>query len=307
MLSKAKRTNTPHEMTVFTLAVERGSFSAAARELGLTPSGVSKIVTRIERRLGVTLLDRSTRGLILTPEGSTYLDHCRRITMQIIQADTEVARHRDAPLGTLRVHCGVAFGESTLAPALGEFLSRYPGINIDLILSDRYVDLLAEGVDLAIRIGGDADPRLVVAHVCNLERIICAAPSYLRRAGVPVVPSDLLNHNCVCISGNPRLGRWPFRTPHGPEVIEVSGSFNANSGMAVRNLVLQGVGIGRLIDVIVAGPIRQRRLVPLLEKWHQPEPVPLYCLCPETRRTMPKITALVNFVVEKFSRAPWRR
>jgi DNA-binding transcriptional LysR family regulator len=306
-VSKVNRNNTPHEMTVFALAVQRGSFSAAARDLGLTPSGVSKIVTRIERRLGVVLLDRSTRGLSLTPEGSTYVDHCRRIMAEIVQADSEVGRHREAPLGTLRVHCGVAFGESTLVPVLAQFLSRYPGIRVDLLLGDHFVDPRTEGVDLAIRIGGDADPRLVVAHVCNLERIICASPAYLRRAGEPVVPADLLKHNCLYISGTPRLRRWPFRTPRGPEVLEVSGCFNANSGMAVRSLVLQGAGIGRLIDVIVAEPIRRGRLVPLLQKWHQAEPVPLYCLCPENRRAMPKIAALVDFVVEKFAGAPWRR
>jgi DNA-binding transcriptional LysR family regulator len=295
-----------NDMAVFVRVVELRGFSAAAKELELTPSGVSRIVRRLESRLRTRLLSRTTRNIALTAEGEGYFADCRQILARIEEAEGQLTRQRERPEGLLRIHCGLAFGQHVLVPQLPEFIRRHPGIRVDLMLTDRIVDLTHEGADLAVRIGGDPPPSMVARKVCDLERIICAAPAYLRRHGEPREPEDLRNHNCLYVSGSPALRRWPFRTPQGPRVIEAAGTFTANNAASVLELALKGVGIARLVDAVVAQPLRQGRLVRVLSKSHQVEPVPLLALYPQSRRRLPKVGAMLDFVMEKFSGAPWR-
>ena len=199
------------EMTVFVRAVELGGFSAAARALGLTPSAVSKGISRLEDRLGVRLLNRTTRSLTLTPEGATFLERSRRILADIDEAEQEVARFRSAPRGRLRLHISVAFGLHQLPPALPEFLTRYPDVDLDISVSDREPDLAEEGIDLAVRSGEVADQSLIARRICLMERVICAAPAYLKKHGTPRTPDDLLQHNCLLVSAQPNPANWPFR------------------------------------------------------------------------------------------------
>ena len=293
-------------MTVFVRAVELEGFSAAARDLALTPSAVSKMITRIEERLGVRLLNRTTRKLVLTEEGQSYFSHCRRILAEIEEAELELSRHRELPRGLLRVNCGLSFGQSQLVPMIPEFLDRYPEVRVDLTLTDRIVNLLEEGVDLVIRVGAVADSSLVSRKICDLERVICASPDYLRRCGEPQFPEDLCEHNCLYVTTVQALRRWPFQTSNGRAIIEVNGNFSANSAITVLDLALRGAGIARLADFVASEPIRQGRLVPLLAKTHQVEPLPLYALFPQGRHRSPKLTAMLNFLIEKFSHPPWR-
>src|SRR4051812_36415447 len=175
----------PADMAVFVRVVDLESFSAAAKDLGLTPSGVSKMVSRLEMRLGVRLLTRTTRKVLLTTEGEAYFKECRDILARIDEAEAQLMRQREQPEGLLRVHSGLTFGEAQLVPLLPEFLRRYPDIRLELTLTDRIVDLMKEGGDLAVRIGGGLVPSLVARRICDLERVVCAAPSYLRRHGEP--------------------------------------------------------------------------------------------------------------------------
>jgi len=295
------------EMSAFVRSVDGGGFSAAARELGLTPSALSKLVTRLEDRLGARLLQRTTRRLQLTPEGEAFYVRSRRILADMDEAEAEVVEAGVRPTGLLRLHCGSAFGMHQLAPAIPLFLERHPGVELDITISDEPLVGLGEGVDLAIRIGPLDESSMVARRICNLERVICAAPSYLERCGVPRTPDDLHQHNCLWITSLPVLRRWPFDTDDGIRVVHIDGNVVANNAETVLQLAMAGVGITRLTDVIVGDAIRRGELVPILSDWHHVEPVPLYATYPSGRNLSPKIRAMVDFLVEQFGPAPWRR
>jgi DNA-binding transcriptional LysR family regulator len=297
---------TQSDMVAFVRAVERGGFSAAARDLGLTPSAVSKLVTRLEDRLGVRLLNRTTRRLALTAEGEAFFQRSQRILADIAEAEEEVGRSRAQPRGLLRVNVGTAFGMYQLVPALPEFFVRHPDIQIELTLTDRVVDLIEEGADLGIRMGTLPDSSLVARRISDVERVICAAPSYLRKMGTPRKPDDLRSHNCLNMANAPALRRWPFEGRTGVELVEVSGNLSATSADALLALALRGLGVIRLTDVIVGEAIRAGLLVALLEDVHHREAIPLHAVYPQGRHRSPRLAAMSEFLVERFGGAPWR-
>ena len=299
--------DTPGEMRVFVRSVELGSFSAAARDMDLTPSALSKLVTRLENRLGVRLMNRTTRKLALTAEGDAYFSSAKRILIDIKAAEEEVTRFSNSPKGLLRVNAGVAFGLHQLAPALPRFLARYPEIEIDITINDRVIDLMEEGADIAIRSGVLRDSSLTARKICDLQRVICASPGYLKMNGTPRSPQDLLKHNCLSISAAPQLRRWPFATNSGFESIEVKGNVSANNAETLLQLAANGVGIIRLADVIVSDGIRAGWLTPILTDVHQREPLPLSAVYLPGKHKSPRVAAFVNFLVETFASAPWRR
>ena len=295
----------PSDMTAFVRAVELGGFSAAARDLGLTPSAISKLVTRLEDRLGVRLMNRTTRRLALTPEGEAYFQRSQRILSDITEAEEEVARFRSQPRGLLRINVGSAFGMHQFAPALPEFLARHPEIQVDLTITDRVVDLIEEGADLGIRLGVLADSSLVARRICEVGRVVCASPAYLERHGTPKKPQDLLGHNCLNMANPPSLRRWPFEGRDGVRSLEVSGNCTANSAEALLQLALLDLGVIRLSDVIVGDAIGEGRLAPLLADVHHMEPLPLHAVYPQGRHRSPRVAAMIEFLVEKFGQAPW--
>lgn len=297
------------ELTALVKAIDGGGFSQAARGLGVTPSAVSKTITRLEGRLGVRLLNRTTRRLTPTPEGEAFYVRGRRILAEIEEAELEVTRFRTTPRGPLRMHTLVAFGLHQLPPVVDEFLRRYPEMKLELSISDRLADLLEEGADMAVRVGAPRDSSLVARKICDTERVICAAPSYLKRHGVPRTSDDLLRHNCLYIGTQPALRRWPFNdatAPDGVRTIEVSGNVVADNAETVLQLGLMGVGIIRLGELVLGEPIRAGRLVPILVGAHHVEPLPLYAVYPHARVRSPKVAAMVDFLIEKFADAPWR-
>lgn len=294
-------------MNAFVSAVEQGGFSSAARELGLSPSALSKLVTRLEDRLGARLLQRTTRRLLLTPEGEVFFTRAQRILAAIDEAESEVTEANASPRGTLRLHCGTAFGMHQLALAMPRFLARYPDISMDITISDQPPAAMEEGIDLAIRIGPLDESSMVARRICNLQRVICAAPSYLNRCGTPQTPDDLQRHNCLWITSLPALRRWPFDTEEGIRVVNVGGNVAANTAETVLQLAIAGVGITRLTDVIVGDAIGRGELVPVLTDWHHAEPVPLFATYPSGRHLSPKVKAMVDFLVEEFGDTPWRR
>ena len=296
----------PTDMAAFVRAVEKGGFSSAARDLGLTPSAISKLVTRMEDRLGVRLLNRTTRRLALTPEGEAFFHRTQRILADIEEAEAEVTRFRERPQGKLRVNVGHAFGAHQLVPALPEFLARYPDIEVEITMTDRVVDLMEEGADLGIRSGHLSDSSLIARKICDMERVICASPGYLGARGTPRKPGQLAEHECIVIANTPALRRWPFLTANGVKSIEVNGRVTANNADTLLQLALMGAGIIRLADVIVGEAIASGRLVPVLADVHHAEALPLHAVYPQGRHRSPRVAALVDFLVEKFAQAPWR-
>ena len=299
----------PGEMKAFVRSVELGGFSAAARDLALTPSALSKLVTRMEDRLGVRLMNRTTRKLALTAEGEAYFASAKRILADIEDAESEITRFSDHPKGMLRINVGVAFGMHQLAPALPLFLEKYPEIKLDITVTDRLVDLVEEGADVAIRTGVLRDSSLIARKICDMHRVICASPGYLQKHGTPKTARDLLNHNCISISGASQLRKWPFDNPEVPggiETVDVVGTVNANNAETLLQMAAAGMGIIRLADVIVADGIRAGWLIPILTDIHHAEPLPLSAVYPPGKHKSPRVAALVNFLVETFSAAPWR-
>lgn len=293
------------DLRVFVRVMDRGNFSQAASDLGITPSAVSKLVSRLEDRLGVRLLERSTRRLALTPEGETFLGRARQIVADIEEAEAEVARVRGAPRGKLRINAGTAFGLHQLTRALPEFLARYPEIDIELSITDRLVDLIEEQTDIAVRSGHIPEGPFVQRKLADLERVICAAPSYLDKRGTPQTAADLKAHDCIVVAG-PGLNRWPFKTRAGIDVVEVRPRVTTDSAEAAMRMAIEGAGIIRLSDVIVGDPLQKGELVPLLTGIHHVEPFPLAAIYPAGRNRLPRVAVFIEFLRERFGHAPWR-
>jgi DNA-binding transcriptional LysR family regulator len=293
-------------MAVFVRSVELGGFSAAARELKLTPSGLSKLVSRLETRLGVRLLNRTTRKLALTAEGSVFFERCRSILAEIDDAESEVTRSRERPRGRLRLHVAVGFAVHQVVPALPRFFQRYPEIEVDLVIEDRDLDLIKEDIDISVRPGPATDTALVVRKVCEFERVLCAAPQYLARRGTPRSPHDLAKHKCIALSGFSRRAQWPFETPSGRQAIDIAPITRVNNADCALRFALMGLGIVRLNEFVVAEAIRHGRLVPVLIDCHCADPEAMLALYPHTRHRLPRVAAMLEFLVTTFGHAPWR-
>jgi DNA-binding transcriptional LysR family regulator len=292
------------DMRAFVRVVERHGFSAAATSLGLTPSAVSRLVSRLEDRLGLRLLYRTTRRLRLTSEGEVYFARAQSILADIEEVETEVRKLRGAPRGRLSINTSNAFGIHQLVPALPEFLQRYAEIEVDLSFTDRITDLITEHADVAIRAGQVNELSLRAQKFAEFKRVICAAPSYLDRRGVPRKPAELAEH--VCIGAVPS-SPWPFDTSEGSAFLKILPRVTSDNGEAALQLALDGVGIVRLADVIVGEEIRRGRLVQLLADVHKSEPVPLSAVYVPGRHRLPKVSVFLDFLVERFGSAPWRR
>jgi DNA-binding transcriptional LysR family regulator len=292
-------------MAAFVRVVDSHGFSAAAPALGLTPSAVSKLVTRLETRLGVRLLQRTTRALHLTQEGEIFYAAARRIVGEIEMLENQIAGQSGTPSGVLRVTTSLAFSTHQLAPVLSEFLARQPLVQVELLPTDRVIDMVEEGIDVAIRIGRLADTSFMARKIGEDKRLICAAPSYLARHGTPQRPEDLARHNCIVSRDHTYLNRWSFKVDGRPVEIDVSGRVAVTEGEAQMQLALQGVGIVRLTRLTLARAIRAGTLVPLLGNFSAEEPVAIHAVYPHRRHLAAKVPAFVNFLIEKFTPPPW--
>ncbi|MBY3178922.1 LysR family transcriptional regulator [Rhizobium leguminosarum] len=251
------------EMEVFARVVQDGGFSAAARNLDLTPSAVSKLIARLETRLGTRLLVRTTRALTLTEEGEAYHHAALRILQELNDADREAAG--GAVRGRLRINTTIPFGTMFVAPAIPEFIARNPDLIVDLSFTDGIVDLVAERTDVAIRMGNLPDSGLIARKLGQSRRVVCAAPGYLARRGSPQTPADLEHHDCLTFNFRRARPSWPFRC-EGREIAQpVKGSIVVNNGETMKQMVLAGAGIARVGLFHVGDEIAAGRLVPLLE------------------------------------------
>ncbi len=290
----------PDEMAAFVRVLDRGGFAPAARDLGLTPSALSKLVARLEARLGVRLLTRTTRRLSPTPEGEAYATRARDIPALIEAAESEVTAGSARPRGHLRVNTGTAFAKHRLVPVLPGFFARYPDITLDLGVTDRHVDLIAEQVDVVLRVGTMEDSSLVARKLAEGRRVVCAAPAYLARRGTPRRPEELLAHDCLVVHGLARLTAWPFRAGEaGVRTLSVRGRATTDSAEALRDMALAGIGVIRVAEFLVARDLAAGRLVPLLEEAHVSEEVPLWAVTAPGRQRVPRVRAFVDFVAEQ--------
>lgn len=257
--------NRSGEMEVFVRVVEQGGFSAAARRSRLTPSAVSKLVARLERRLGVRLLNRSTRRLQLTPEGAAFYARAVRILDEIAAAEQEAAAGA-APRGRLRVNTSVHFGMAYLLPLLPVFLERHPEMSVDVALTDTVVDLMEERADVAIRVGPMRDSGLVARKLGESRNIVVAAPAYIARHGLPRSPQDLERHNRLRFCFTRMVEGWPFRDGTGGIVtVPPDGNALVSDGEAIKALALSGLGLVRVSEFQVRAEVAQGLLVPVLE------------------------------------------
>lgn len=254
------------ELEIFLRVVQEGGFSAAARGVGLTPSAVSKLITRLEARLGTRLFARTTRALSLTEEGEAYHRAGQRILQEL--NDAEQAAASGAVRGRLSVNASLPFGAMFVVPAIAPFLARHPEVLVDLSLTDEVIDLLAQKADVAIRVGQLPDSALLAIKLGQSRRVVCASPAYLEREGSPRVPDDLRHHDCLGFNFRRTRGGWPFREDGQVVQRPVSGSVLVNNGETLKQLVLEGVGIGRLSQWHVAAELKAGRLVALLEKYN---------------------------------------
>jgi len=295
-------------MRLLTEVVEGGNFSAAARALGMAPSSVARAIGALEDELGVRLLQRTTRKLSLTEAGRLYHERSKRILAEVDDARLSVTQLEAEPRGMLRLSVPVTFGRLHIAPALPEFLAGYPAVRIDLSLTDAFIDLVEEGVDLAIRIGELQDSSLIARRLARNARVICGSPGYFARTGMPTAPEDLGQHNCLAYKRQSNRALWRLRDREQTYEVEVKGSLWANNADALQIAALAGLGLAILPTWMVGEDVRQGALrVAFADYQVSPGALDtsIYAVFPYSRHLSPKVRALVDFLVERFSPRPY--
>jgi DNA-binding transcriptional LysR family regulator len=295
-------------MQVFVKVATLGSFSAAGRALGLSQTMVTKHVAALEVRLGIKLLHRSTRKLVLTEGGRSFLAACERILAEIEEAEVSASLDRVEPRGILRLNVPLTFGFREIAPALADLARLYPSVIVDLGLADRYVDLIDEGWDLAIRIGRLQDSSLVARRLAPCRIVVCGAKSYFERHGIPLAPEDLAGHNCLgyTLPTAASASRWIFGRD-GATVVPVSGNLRANNGDALLAAAITGQGIIYQPTFLVGDSLRDGSLIRILPEWEIPE-LGVYAVLPSGRHAPAKVRVVIDFLAARFAPVPdWDR
>lgn len=288
----------------FAAVAEAGSSSAAAGRLGVARALVSKRVAALERRLGVRLLARTTRRVGLTGEGDAFLPHARRMLAEYQEGVDELARRRGEPHGRLKLSAPMSFGIRHLGPLLAAFAERFPALKVELVLSDRFVDLVQEGFDLALRIGDLPDSTLIARQLAPVRIVLGAAPAYLGRSGVPREPADLARHRCLHYGYLATGQRWQLEGDGRRETVLVDDCFVANNGDTLAGAAEAGLGIVLLPTFIVGDALRAGRLVRVLGGWEVPR-FALHAVWPAGGRPPVRVRALVDFLLGRFGDPPY--
>jgi DNA-binding transcriptional LysR family regulator len=293
-------------MRVFAKVVESGSFTGAAARLSISASMVSQHVKELEERLGARLLNRTTRKVSLTEVGRAYYERCTRLLADLEETEQAVSDMHAAPRGELRVNATPTFGILHLAPAIADFTTRFPAISVELILSERIVDLIDEGFDLAVWVGELPDSSLIARRLAPCRMVVCGAPSYFERHGMPRTPSDLTAHNCLTVSGNvlSYYRAWHLTAADGTALnISPIGNLRTNSGAVLKVAALAGHGLVCLPTYLLGDALQSGRLVTVLDDYTAP-PLTLRALYPHNRHLSAKVRAFVDFLAARFEQEP---
>jgi DNA-binding transcriptional LysR family regulator len=278
----------------FVRTVEVGSFSAVAKEMNTTQPTISKQIAALEKHLDVQLLVRSTRKVGLTDDGMRFYEHCQHVLEAMSEAESSVGK-RQNPSGLLRINCSVALGRQELLPRLKKFLDRYPDITLDLTMADYFVDLVEEGIDLAIRIGPFQNPNLISHPIGTSRFVVVAATDYLQKFGEPQVPADLLHHNCIIYTRQSTGNEWPLRGTS----VTVRGNLHVNSTMAHCEAVVAGIGIG-MSPLWAFRKELQNQSVKIILAEYEPDPLPIQAVCRRTRFQSAKVKCFIDFLRDEF-------
>lgn len=291
-------------MAIFARVVEAESFAEAARRMNTSRSAVSKAVAKLEKALGARLVNRTTRHLSLTEIGSMIAEHCFRILDEAEQGERLVASFTTEPRGVLRVSASVAFGTLHIAPALAEFLPRYPNLKIDLTITDRWIDLAEERYDLSIRVMSDPPGNWVARRLAPVHRRVCATPSYFARHGIPELPADLGEHVCLDYTRSGEVGRWRFVRDGVEQSVAIAGPLHVDDDEALSQAVLGGLGIAFLPTFIIGKDLQSGKLQSVLADY-TPADRHVYALYLPTRHLPSKVRVFIDFFAERFGSEPY--
>ncbi|MDB5842617.1 MAG: Transcriptional regulator, LysR family [Herminiimonas sp.] len=290
----------PSELSFFVLIVKEGSLSSAARELGVTPASVSKRLAKLEERLGVSLLNRTTRRLSVTDEGEMYHAHALRILAELEEMERLVSNNHAVPKGLLRVNAPLGFGRTYITPIVSNFVKHYPEVEVQLQLTDHPLSLVNEAIDIGIRFGEVPDARVIARKIAANRRLVCAAPSYLKKYGMPKLPHDLMRHNCIVLRQNEAAyGTWRFTRGSHSETVKVRGTLSSNDGEVALNWVLDGHGLMLRAEWDIAKYLRSGRLQIVLEEFAAP-PADIYAVYPEKHNASSKVRVFTDFLAASF-------
>jgi DNA-binding transcriptional LysR family regulator len=289
-------------LEVFVRIVDGGSLTAASEALEVSLPTVVRTLAALERRLGVRLLERTTRRQRLTDDGREYYLRCRQLLAELDAADEAMARRRSDPSGRVVVTASVPFGRWHVAPLVNGFLREYPRMRVELLLVDRLVDLVDEGVDLAIRLGELPDSSLITTAVGATRRVTCAAPDYLERRGTPTDPRQLSRHECLELIGSPIARSWEFRVDGRVRRVPISGPLAVNQLEAVLDACRSGLGLGRFLDYQVQDSIRRGRLRYVLREF-EPAPIPVHLLQPRGRLVSQRVRRLIDWLAPRLRKS----
>lgn len=296
------------DLAIFVRVVELGSLSAAGRDMRLSAAVVSNRIARLEKSVGTRLLNRTTRHVSLTEDGSRYYEHCVVILNELEQAESSLDAITAEPRGPIKMTVPTVFGRLHIAPHIPQFLQRHPQMQVRLHMTDTLVDLIQERIDLAIRVAELTDSTAIVRKLANNRRLIVASPDYLKRHGAPQVPEDLLDHNCLLLRfpGSKQF-RWTLQGPDGPMTLRVSGNMDSNNGEALREWCLAGHGLALKSLWEIVDDLNEGRLVPVLVDYPPPS-LGIYALYPHSQHAPPRVRVFIDFLAEVLgSRPSWER
>lgn len=294
--------NNYSDIVAFVRVVEAHSFVAAAQSLGMSPSAISKAVSRLEERLGARLLNRTTRSLSMTDLGTSFYERCRQALGQLDHAESEVSESRGVPRGRLRVDVPNSLGRRIIVPALPRFIAQYPELNVQMSMNDRLVDLVQEGIDAGLRVGTLSDSSLIARRVGMLRGVTCASPEFIERVGAPRSPDDLKPEHCIAMFklGNNQTREWLFRKAEATQTVIPSASLSFSDPESAVAAAISGAGFVRSLDFTVEAHIATGLLVPVLEDWNDGAWWPVSVVYPQHRQPTAKIRAFIDFVAGLF-------
>jgi LysR family transcriptional regulator for bpeEF and oprC len=288
-------------LAIFVKVAERKSFVRAAVELGITQSGVSNAIKRLEDQTGTRLLARTTRRVSLTDDGAAYFERCRQALTDIEEAELVLKEAQLRPSGNLRVDTSVAFGRLKMVPLLGAFQAQYPDIRLRVTFTDRYIDLIEEGVDVCLRFGDLQDSSLIARRLMTTQFNVVGSPRYFARHGRPKTPADLADHNCLAFAQRDtrRTRDWTFAADGGAATLTPKGNMSFSDGAALCEAACAGYGLAQLHDYYLDTEIARGKLVSVLDKFN-PKPDSIWLVYPQTRHLTPNVRAFVDFMTAQF-------